>query len=307
VNARLNVLNSRAFLAPRAKPTVLSVRAALASATAELAAAGVASPRTDAELLAAHALGIARSRLVLVDDFTPEQLVVFRRLLAERAARTPLQHLIGHVAFGDIDIDVGPGAFIPRPETELLVAWALAKPPEGSPVIVDLCSGTGAIALAMAHALPDATVYAVEQDVDAAVWLRRNAAAQAVAGDRPIEIMIGDVTDPRVPPLSLDGTVDLLLCNPPYVPDGTPVPDEVLHDPRVAVFGGPDGLAVIGPVVTRSVSLVKPGGWLAIEHDDVHATAVADLLVATNSYAEVEVHHDLAGRPRFTTARRMAH
>jgi release factor glutamine methyltransferase len=301
VSARLNVPNSRASFAPRAKPTVLSFRAALASATAELAAAGVASPRTDAELLAAHALGIARGRLVLIDDFSPDQLVTFRRLLADRANRMPLQHIIGHVPFGDIDIAVGQGAFIPRPETELLVAWALTK---SAGVVVDLCSGTGAIALAIAHAEPKATVYAVEWDADAAVWLRRNAAAQAVAGDRPIEVIIGDVTLPTVPPLFLDGTVDLLLCNPPYVPDGTPVPDEVLHDPRSAVFGGPDGLAVIGPVVTRSVSLLAPGGWLAIEHDDTHVTAVADLLVATDSYTEVEVHHDLAGRPRFTTARR---
>jgi release factor glutamine methyltransferase len=279
----------------------LSVRAALASATAELTAAGVSSPRTDAELLAAYVLGIPRGRLILVDDFTSDQLTTLRRLLAERATRVPLQHLIGHVPFGDIDLAVGPGAFVPRPETELLVAWAQTKPAR---VVVDLCSGTGAIALAMAHACPDATVFAVEQDPEAAVWLRRNAAARSVAGDRPIEIILGDVTDPQVPPLSLDGTVDLMLCNPPYVPDGTPVPDEVMHDPRAAVFGGPDGLAVIGPVVRRSVTLVRPGGWLAIEHDDTHATAVADLLVATDSYTDIELHQDLAGRPRFTVARR---
>jgi release factor glutamine methyltransferase len=280
------------------------MRAALASATAELTAAGVPSPRTDAELLAAHVLGVSRGRLILVDDFSVEQLSIFRRLLTERADRVPLQHLIGHVGFGDIDLAVGPGVFIPRPETELLVAWALTKP---ASTVVDLCSGTGAIALSVAHARPGATVHAVENDPGAAAWLRRNADARERDGDTPIEIIIGDVTDPAVPPTSLDGHVDLLLCNPPYVPEGTPVPDEVVHDPHAAVFGGPDGLAVIGPVVRRSATLLRPGGWVAIEHDDTHLTAVADLLAAADAYAAVEVHRDLAGRPRFTTAQRMAH
>ena len=243
---------------------------------------------------------------MLVDDFTPDQLVTFRRLLAERAKRVPLQYLIGHVPFGEIDLAVGPGVFIPRPETELLVAWALGELPEAETIVVDLCSGTGAIALAIAHERPIATVYAIEGSDDAAVWLRRNAAARAVAGDAPIEVMVADVTDPKVPPASFNGQVDMLLCNPPYVPDGTPVPDEVFHDPRSAVFGGADGLSVIKPVVQRSITLVKPGGWIAIEHDDTHVRAVADLLVATNSYTDVRVHHDLAGRPRFTTARRVA-
>ena len=284
----------------------MSVRASLAAATAELAAAGIASPRTDAELLAAHALGIARGRLVMVDDFTPEQLAVFRHLLADRSKRVPLQHLVGTVSFGEIDIAVGPGAFVPRPETELMLVWGLTKLPGDASVVVDLCSGTGAIALAVAHARPQARVIAVERDPGTATWLRRNAKTRIVAGDRAIEVIVGDVTDPHVPPTSLDGAVDLLLCNPPYVPDGTAVPDEVLHDPYAAVFGGPDGLDVIKPVVTRAVTLLKSGGWLAIEHDDSHVHAVADLLVATNSVTEIEVHRDLAGRPRFTTAHRMA-
>jgi release factor glutamine methyltransferase len=134
--------------------------------------------------------------------------------------------------------------------------------------------------------------------------LRRNADARASAGDRPVEILFGDVTDPGVPPVSWDGTVDMLLCNPPYVPEGTPVPAEVTHDPHAAVFGGEDGLAVIRPVIGRAVSLLAGGGWLGIEHDDTHAQPVADLLVATNSFTEVTLHRDLADRPRFTTARR---
>jgi release factor glutamine methyltransferase len=282
----------------------LSVRAVLASATAELAAAGIASPRTDAELLAAFALGIPRGRLVMVDDFTPEQLATFRRLLADRSRRIPLQHLLGQVAFGDVDVAVGPGVFVPRPETELMVAWALETLPDTRAVVVDLCSGTGAIALAMAHARPQDRVIAVERDLDAVSWLNRNAKVRSASGDHGIEMVIGDVTDPQIPSTTLDGRVDLLLCNPPYVPDGTPVPDEVLHDPQAAVFGGLDGLDVIRPVVARSVRLVKVGGWVGIEHDDSHVRAVADLFDATDSYADISVHDDLAGRPRFTTARR---
>ena len=282
----------------------MSVRAVLASATAELAAAGIASPRTDAELLAAFALGIPRGRLVMVDDFTPEQLATFRRLLADRSRRIPLQHLLGQVAFGDIDVVVGPGVFVPRPETELMVEWALTTLPDERALVVDLCSGTGAIALAMAHARPQDRVIAVERDLDAVSWLSRNARVRSDSGDHGIEMVIGDVTDPLVPAVTLNGRVDLLLCNPPYVLDGTPVPDEVLHDPQSAVFGGLDGLDVIRPVVARSVRLLKPGGRVGIEHDDSHVRAVADLFTATDSFTDITVHNDLAGRPRFTTARR---
>jgi release factor glutamine methyltransferase len=276
----------------------------LASATAELAAAGIASPRTDAELLAAHTLGISRGRLVMIDDFTPEQLATFRRLLADRSRRIPLQHLLGQVAFGDVDVAVGPGVFVPRPETELMVAWGLSTLTDERAFVIDLCSGTGAIALAIAHARPQDRVIAIERDPNAATWLSRNAKERSDSGDHGIEMVIGDVTDPSIPAQAMDGRVDLVLCNPPYVPDGTPVPDEVLHDPQAAVFGGPDGLDVIKPVVTRSVRLLKPGGWIGIEHDDSHVTAVADLFAATNAYTDISVHDDLAGRPRFTTARR---
>ncbi len=281
----------------------MGVRAAITAATAKLSVAGVASPRTDAELLAAHALGVSRGRLLLVDDFTEPQQTAFRELIAARTRRVPLQHLIGTVPFGDIDIDVGPGGFIPRPETELLVAWSLAKMPAPEPVVVDFCSGTGAIALSVAHGRPDATVIAVERDADAALWLRRNAVARAALGDHPIDTQTGDVTDPKVL-ADRNGTVDLLLCNPPYVPDATDVSPEVRQDPTVAVFGGADGLDVIRPIIDRAVTLLKPGGWMAIEHDDTHGEAVPALIDATRAFDEIELHRDLAGRPRFTTARR---
>lgn len=282
----------------------LSIRPALVRAARTLADAGVASPRTDAELLAAHVLGVPRGALLLIDAFTDPQLAVFDDLLAARAQRVPLQHLTGSVAFGGIDVAVGPGAFVPRPETELLVAWALDRPLPSAAVAVDFCSGTGAIALAIAHARPRARVVAVERDPAALEWLRRNASLRIGAGDHPIEVVAGDVTDPVVL-CDLDGTVDLLLCNPPYVPDGTPVPAEVAeHDPAEAVFGGSDGLAVIRPVVSRAASVVRTGGWVGIEHDESQDRVVARLFADAGAFTDVAVHADLAGRPRFTTARR---
>jgi release factor glutamine methyltransferase len=270
----------------------------LADAVARLAAAGVASPRTDAELIAAHVLGVARSRLVLVGAFNDAQADAFCSLVERRMRREPLQYLIGSVPFGDVDVLVGPGVFIPRPETELLVAWALGRHLPPAPVIVDLCSGTGAIALAVAHRVPGATVTAVECDPAAVAWLRRNVGARSVA------VIEGDVTAASTTS-SMLGRVDLLLCNPPYVPDGTPVPPEVAdYDPAAAVFAGPDGLDVIRPVVTRAAALLRTGGWVGIEHDDSHETAVVELFRAAGPFEKIRMHRDLAGRPRFTVARR---
>jgi release factor glutamine methyltransferase len=286
----------------------------LARAVKELSAAGVESPRVDAELLAAHVLGIGRGRLLLVDAIRPDDLRRFTDLVARRAARVPVQHLIGTAAFRHLELAVGPGVFVPRPETELLAGWgidaaaALAGP---APVVVDLCSGTGAIALSVANELPVARVTAVERSDAALFWLRRNAAERAAAGDPAIDVVPGDVTDPALAASTgglapLVGTVDVVLCNPPYVPDSTPVPPEVVdHDPAEAVFGGADGLAVIRPVVALAAALLRSGGVLGVEHDDVHATAVPELLRADGRFAEVVDHDDLSGRPRYATARRI--
>ncbi len=278
----------------------------LARAVKELSAAGVASPRVDAELLAAHVLDVGRGRLPLIDAIGAGDRRRFEDLVTRRAARIPLQHLLGSAAFRHLELAVGPGAFVPRPETELLAGWGIeaAAAAGPAPVVVDLCSGTGAIALAVADELPGARVTAVERSDAALVWLRRNAAARAAAGDAPIDVEQGDVTDPGLL-RSLDGAVDVVLCNPPYVPDRTPVPAEVLaHDPPEAVFGGPDGLAVIGPVVALAARLLRPGGVVGIEHDDVHATAVPELLRADGRYVDVTDHDDLSGRPRFATGRK---
>jgi release factor glutamine methyltransferase len=281
---------------------LISIRRAVGEATSLLSAAGVPSPHNDARELVAFVLDIPRSGLALVTGVTSAQHDRLSRLVGERARRVPLQHIIGSAPFRHLEVPVGPGVFVPRPETELLVDWGLAAVAGvRAPVTVDLCSGSGAIALSVAAERRDAEVYAVECHPDALRWLRANAADTA-----RVTVVAGDATDPSV--LStLDGRVDLVLCNPPYVPDGTPVPPEVAdHDPPDAVFAGPDGLAVIRGIVARAAALLRPGGALAIEHDDTHHTAVPALLRGSGAFEAVEDHRDLAGRPRFATARRLA-
>jgi release factor glutamine methyltransferase len=271
----------------------------LAKATSDLTAAGVDSPRADAEWLAAHVLGVNRGRLPLIDTVRGAELRRFTDLVAERARRIPLQHLLGTAAFRHLELAVGDGVFVPRPETELLAGWGIEHTEPGA-TVVDLCSGTGAIALSVASEARPGRVIAVERSPAALVWLRRNA-----AGHPGVRVVAGDVTDPSL--LSeLRGRVDVLLCNPPYVPDGTAVPPEVSgHDPADAVFGGPDGLVIIRPVIELAAGLLRPGGVVGIEHDDVHATAVPDRLRADGRFDAVAEHDDLAGRPRYATARRV--
>jgi release factor glutamine methyltransferase len=270
----------------------------LAAAAADLAQAGVESPRVDAELLVAHVLGVSRGRLLLIDSIRAEDLARFRELVMRRRERIPLQHLLGTAAFRHVELAVGDGVFVPRPETELLAGWGAGRTGAGA-VVVDLCSGSGAIAVAIADETRAGRVIAVERSAAALPWLRRNASAYPM-----IEVVAGDVTDSDL--LSeLHGAVDVLLCNPPYVPDGTAVPPEVAeHDPAEAVFGGGDGLAVIRPVIELAAALLRPGGVLGIEHDDVHGEAVPELLRADGRFDEVTAHDDLTGRPRYATARR---
>ncbi|HEY0002795.1 MAG TPA: peptide chain release factor N(5)-glutamine methyltransferase [Actinoplanes sp.] len=270
----------------------------MAAAATELAASGVESPRVDAELLAAHVLDVPRGRLFLIDELRPAELDRFTALVAERARRIPLQHLLGTAAFRHLELAVGDGVFVPRPETELLAGWGIERTAPGA-TVVDLCSGTGAIALAVADEARPARVFAVERSPSALPFLRRNA-----AGFPGVRVVDGDVTDPELL-ADLRGEVDVLLCNPPYVPAGTAVPPEVAdHDPPDAVFGGADGLTVIRPVIALAAALLRPGGSAGIEHDDGHGAAVPELLRADGRFTEVTAHRDLAGRPRFTTARR---
>ncbi len=283
-----------------------SLRVQILQAARELADAGVPSARYDAEELAAHLLGTSRTRLGLQPLVEPDWVASYRDLVSRRARRIPLQHLTGTAVLGRTTVQVGPGVFIPRPETEMLVEWALAAIRDvRSPVVVDLCTGSGAIALAIAQARPDAAVHAVERAPGALAWARRNLVLHRDAGGTPIDLRGGDFADQRLL-ADLDGSADLVTANPPYVPTGAVLDPEVRdHDPSDALFGGPDGLAVFSPLVTAAAGLLRPGGVLAIEHDDTHGESVPALLAARRVLADVVDHPDLNGRPRFVTARRV--
>ncbi|MGI5212259.1 peptide chain release factor N(5)-glutamine methyltransferase [Plantactinospora sp. CA-290183] len=283
---------------------------AVAAAASALASAGIAPARVEAEWLVAYVLDVPRGALALGGPLSAAQLDRLRELVQRRIRHEPLQHLLGTAPFRYLELAVGPGVFVPRPETELLAGWGIEAArrlaPEGGAVVVDLCSGTGAIALAVADEVPGARVFAVERSAAALTWLRRNAEHQRDAGQRAasVEVVAADVADPGLLD-ALAGRVDVLLCNPPYVPDGTAVPPEVAeHDPAEAVFGGPDGLAVIRLVVARAARLLRPGGVLGIEHDDTHGAAVPALLRADGRFVDIAAHPDLLDRPRFATATR---
>ena len=280
----------------------------LAEAARRLAAAGVESPRVDADLLLAHVLGTTRTGLLTLGEVPDEAAARFGDLVGQRADRVPLQHLTGRAPFRHLEFAVGPGVFVPRPETEQLVEWALGRlAGVAEPVVVDLGSGSGAIALSIAHEHPGARVTAVERDPGAIEWTRHNAAARAAAGDTPVEVLSGDMTDPALL-REVDGTVDLVVSNPPYVPDGATVPRAVAdHDPPLALWGGPDGLDVVRGLLRTAARLLRPGGGLGIEHADQQGSALPALVRASGGWADVQDHTDLAGRPRFTTAQRSHH
>src|SRR5258705_2000994 len=236
------------------------LRQVIDAAAVALAEAGVGSPRIDAELLAAHAAATDRGRLAFADS-GPEFCERYDELVARRAERVPLQHLTGTAAFGPVTVHVGPGVFIPRPETESLLEWAVAQPLSQRSVVVDLCTGSGALAVALSKHWPDARVIAVDDSEDALAYARRNTEGT------PVELIQDDVT--RAGLLAeLDGLVDLVVANPPYIPDGAALEPEVAeHDPPHALFAGPDGMAVIDRIVELAARLLCGGGRCAGGHD----------------------------------------
>lgn len=278
------------------------LRRAIDRAAARLAEAGIDSARSDAEQLAAHLAGTERGRLALLEAPGNEFFGRYRDVVAERSRRVPLQHLTGTAAFGPVTLRVGPGVFIPRPETEALLAWATAQPLPGRPLIVDLCTGSGALAVALARHRADlgleARVIGIDDSEAALEYARRNAEGTSV------ELLHADVTEHDL--LSeLNGRVDLIVANPPYVPaDAVVEPEVAEHDPHHAVFGGPDGMAVIEPVVRLAGRWLRPGGLLAVEHDDTTASRTVELVEKTILFEEIHARRDLVGRPRFVTARR---
>jgi release factor glutamine methyltransferase len=275
--------------------------ALLTSATARLAAAGVPTPRVDAELLLAHVLGVARARLRTAPPPDAGSVARFEAALVRRVSREPLQHIVGTAPFRHIEVAVGPGVFVPRPETELLVdavlPTLLAASTDRQAVAVDLCSGSGALALAIADEAPRARVVAVEMPGDAADWLARNTAGTVV------ECVLLDIRSADLLP-DLRGRVDVVVCNPPYVPASVAVDTEVRHDPDVAVFAGADGLSLLPAVIDRAGELLRHGAVLAVEHDESHASAVPSLLAADGRFTDIVDHRDLAGRSRYAVAHR---
>lgn len=283
--------------------TIATLRAAAVEA---LVAAGIESAEVDAELLIGHALGLSRGQVQAgavtdraVDDTDAARI---RELVARREAREPLQHITGRAPFRNLELAVGPGVFVPRPETEQVVQFAidaLWAVPSEHPVAVDLGSGSGAIALAMATEVPHSVVYAAENSPEAFPWTSQNFEE---SGATNAHLAFADLADAFG---DLDGKVDVVISNPPYIPaDAIPRDPEVrLFDPGHALYSGADGLDAVRQVSQTALRLLHPGGTLVIEHGELQASAIAALL-RTDGWTAVAAHRDLLGRDRATTALR---
>ncbi len=292
--------------APSGDPAGLPLAAAIREAAAVLAAAGVPTPEVDAELLAAHVRGVSRGALAAAalrgDAWGESDAVRLESLVARRAAREPLQHLTGTAPFRHLELRVGPGVFVPRPETESVAQFAidaLRASAEPEPIGVDLGTGSGAIALAMATEVPHARIHAAENSVDAFIWAKENVALVGAANARVAFVDLADAFP------ELDGSVSVLVSNPPYVPDDAiPRDPEVrLWDPPAALYGGPDGLDVVRVLSRVGMRLLRPGGTLVLEHGEWQGAPIRDLLGA-DGWRAAATHPDLTMRDRTTTALR---
>ncbi len=271
-----------------------------------LAAAGVPDPEVDAELLIGHVLGLSRggvqARLVIGGELSAADASALASLAGRRERREPLQHLTGRAAFRSLELAVGPGVFVPRPETEGVAQIgidALRAVADPEPIGIDLGSGSGAIALALATEVPHARVWAVENSPEAFPWTRRNVEE---VGAPNLELVFGDLAT-ALP--ELDGRVSVVVSNPPYIPLGAiPRDPEVrLYDPERALYGGVDGLDIVRVLSQRALALLMPGGLLVIEHGEAQSAEIAALLAA-DGWRAISHHRDLTGRDRATTALR---
>jgi release factor glutamine methyltransferase len=315
----------------------VTVRDMLVDAERRLSAVGISSPPVDAAEIMAFALGTTRNRLFLQDEVTPEQRVHIEQLLTRRISRTPLQHLLGSTGFRHIEVEVGPGVFIPRPETELVTEAAireLAVQPVGERIAVDLCAGSGAIAISLGLEVEGSRIHAVELSDDAVGWTRRNVdayQARLSAVGSGVDVIHDDVAvvaDHGHSLSRLAGRVAVVIANPPYIPDHMiPREPEVRdHEPAIALYGGDDGLDVVRALLRTAAVLIRPGGLLVIEHADVQGLAagargvpgvvsamtvdpllsgLVNLPVGAKVFRSVTDRIDLNGLPRFTLARRV--
>ena len=276
----------------------------IALAAARLAEAGIESPRTDAEVIAARLHRVARSGLHLVPDadFDPR----FWDDIARREAREPLQHITGSAYFRYLELAVGPGVFVPRQETEVMTGWAieqLAAMDVAEPLVADLGTGSGAIALSIAQEVPRARVHAIEADPLARQWTERNIASTAAASPHTAGRVTLHEADFGAALSDLNGQLDLVVSNPPYIPVGAWVPPEVgEYDPATALWGGTDGLDAVRVVAATAMRLLRPGGLVAVEHGAQQGAAVYWVFAEENGWRETRNHTDLARRDRFVTA-----
>jgi release factor glutamine methyltransferase len=283
----------------------MTTRELLCAATARLSEAGVESPDLDARLLLAHVVGKPHLALDGDSEIGTEATGRFEGLVSRRAAREPLQHLLGTAAFRYVEVEVGPGVFVPRPETELLAGWGIAqltamrKAGVETPIVVDLCTGSGAIAKAVADEHPAAKVFAVELSEPALDYARRNLAGTGV------DLRSGDIADCLH---EIDGRADVVMVNPPYIPlsEYESVAVEARdHDPEIALWSGGDGLDTIRLVEQVAHRLLRPEGVVGCEHADSQGQMVPALFGAAGRWTAIRDHRDLNERPRFTTARRL--
>lgn len=278
----------------------LTFKEFLRSGKEQLSAAGY--PEVDAEHLLAHVLGI--SRMDLHNPVTVENAIVaigdttiieetFWKLLDRRCAHEPLQYLTGVAYFRYLELQVGPGVLVPRPESELLVEAVLKNIAgrEGAISVIDLGAGSGALTLAIATEAPQTHLIAVEKDPAAVEWLRKNVSRI----DETVRIIESDVED------ALDGVkCDVLIANPPYIPNGQELPKDVAdHEPAIALFGGSDGMEIPRKFINAAARLLKSGGFFAIEHHESQPIDIAAAML--KDFDQIELHNDLVGRPRFTT------
>jgi release factor glutamine methyltransferase len=282
-----------------------SVRNALSEAAERLTLVGVESPRADAETLLAHVLGTPRNRLHTVERLDDRAAVAFEAALARRETREPLQHITGRAPFRSVELEVGPGVFVPRPETEVLAGAAieelqrLVAGGKRHPLAVDLCTGSGAIAISMASEVPGCSVVAVELSQDAAAYAQRNAAGLDV------DVRCGDIARAAD---DLAGRAQVVTANPPYIPLSAyeSVAVEARdHDPPLALWSGDDGLSTVRTVAVVAARLLVDGGLVLCEHADVQGESAAAVFAAMSEWTTVRDSRDLSGRPRFVSARRV--